>query len=127
MKLEVVDIAIVPGIALVKLYKPRYRKEKQTVLDDEKNKGKDPKKDIMALKTVETKVAYNIQTVEILNIDPTNGQHYERGDVVLIDIRKLKDFDLFKGVNSINVYDILGKVSIESEVNKFSLTLDKIV
>ena len=127
MKLEVVDIAIVPGIALVKLYKPRYRKEKQPVLDDEKNKGKDPKKDIMALKTVETKVAYNIQTVEILNIDPTNGQHYERGDVVLIDIRKLKDFDLFKGVNSINVYDILGKVFIESEVNKFSLTLDKIV
>ena len=125
MKINVVDIAIVPGIALVKLYKPRYRKEKQTVLDDEKNKGKDPKKDIMALKIVETKVAYNVQTVEILAVG--KDQHFDVGDIVLIDIRKLKDFDLFKGVNSINLYDILGKVSIESEVNKFSLTLDKIV
>jgi hypothetical protein len=109
-KIEISNITIVPGIALVKLYKPRYRKEKQTVLDDEKNKGKDPKKDIMALKTVETKVAYNVQTVEILAIG--KDQHFEVGDIVLIDIRKLKDFDLFKSVNSINLYDILGKAIV---------------
>lgn len=112
MKIEICDVAIVPGIALVKLYKARYHKEKQTVLDDEKNKGKDPKKDIMALKTVETKVAYNIQTVEILAVDPTNGQHLERGDIVLVDMRKFKEFDLFKDVHSINLYDVLGKVTV---------------
>ena len=111
-KIEIVDITIVPGIALVKLYKARYRKEKQTVLDDEKNKGKDPKKDIMALKTVETKVMYNIQTVEIVNIDPTNAGKFNVGDIVLIDYRKIKEFDLYKDVSSINVYDILGKVSV---------------
>ena len=111
MKIEVSDKTLVAGIALVKLYKGRYRKEKQTVLDDEKNKGKDPKKDMMALKTVETKVMYNIQTVEIVAIDPTNPNKYEVGDVVLLDYRKVKDFDLYKDVKSINVYDVLGKVN----------------
>ena len=114
MKIEVVDITVVQGIALVKLYKPRYRKEKQTVLDDEKNKGKDPKKDIMALKTVETKVMYNIQTVEIVSISDSGqgGNKFEVGDIVLLDWRKVKDFDLYKDVKSINVYDILGKINL---------------
>ena len=111
MKIEIKDITMVPGIALVKLYKPRTRKEVQTVLDDEKNKGKDPKKDIMALKKVETKVFLNIQTVEIVAIGD-NPHEFKVGDIVLIDYRKLKEFDLYKGVNSINVYDVLGKVKI---------------
>jgi hypothetical protein len=109
MKIELSDITVVAGIALVKLYNSRYRKEKQTVLDDEKNKGKDPKKDIMALKTVETKVMYNTQTVEILAISE-NANKYEVGDVVLLDWRKVKDFDLYKDVKAINVYDIIGKI-----------------
>lgn len=114
MKIEIVDIAIVQGIALVKLYKPRFRKETQTVLDDEKNKGKDPKKDIMALKTIEQKVMYNIQPVELLSINDIGqgGNKYEVGDIVLLDWRKVKDFDLYKDVKSINVYDILGKINM---------------
>lgn len=114
MTIDIVNITPVQGIALVKLYKPRYKKEKQTVLDDEKNKGKDPKKDIMALKTVEEKVMLNIQTIEIVAIDNTNTNKFEVGDIVLIDWRKVKDFDLYKDVKSINVYDILGKVNMVS-------------
>jgi hypothetical protein len=113
MKIEIADLTLVPGIAVVKLYnKGRSRKETQTVLDDEKNKGKDPKKDIMALKTVETKVLYNIQPVEILSIGE-NTHKYEIGDVVIMDFRKVKEFDLVKDVHSINVYDILGKVNLQ--------------
>jgi len=110
MKIEICDIAVVQGIALVKLYKPRTRKEKQTVLDEEKNRGKDPKKDIMALKTVEEKVMYNTQTVEIKAIDPTNTTGFEVGDIVLIDWRKVKEFDLYKDIKAINTYDIIGKI-----------------
>jgi hypothetical protein len=112
MKIELVNITPVQGIGLVKLYKPRYRKEKQSVLDDEKNRGKDPKKDIMALKTVEQKVLLNIQTVELVAVDSNNGQKVEVGDIVLIDWRKVKDFDLYKDIKSINLYDILGKVNM---------------
>jgi hypothetical protein len=114
MTIDIVNITPVQGIALVKLYKPRYRKEKQTVLDEEKNKGKDPKKDIMALKTIEQKVMLNIQTVELVSVNPASyqGNSFEVGDIVLIDWRKVKDFDLYKDVKSINVYDILGKVKM---------------
>ena len=120
MKIEISDIALIPDLALVKLYKPRTRKEKQTVLDEEKNKGKDPKKDIMALKTVEEKIMLNIQTVVILNIHPDNRLKYEVGDIVVLDYHKLKDFDLYKDVKVCQLYDILGKVkaitdSVEEE------------
>jgi hypothetical protein len=114
MKIEPCDLSMSADLTLVKLYKPRSRKEKQTVLDDEKNKGKDPKKDIMALKVEETKVMYNIQTAEIVAISKLNKQ-YEVGDIVIVDYRKLKDFDLFKQVSAINTYDIMGKVLIEGK------------
>jgi hypothetical protein len=112
MKIEIADLTLVPGIAVVKLYKPRKYKKEQTALDDEKNKGKDPKRDIMALKTVQEEILYNVQAVEILNIGD-NTNKYEIGDIVIMDYRKVKEFDLVKGVNSINVYDILGKVNLQ--------------
>jgi len=110
MKIEINNIAINPDLVLVKLYKPRTRKEKQTVLDDEKNRGKDPKKDIMSLKTVEEKVMLNIQTAVILNIDSNNRFGYEVGDIIIVDYHKLKDFDLFKGAKLCQLYDIMGKL-----------------
>jgi hypothetical protein len=110
MSIEIQSIAMVAGLALVKVYKPRTFKQTQSVLDDEKNKGKDPEKDLMERKLVEQKVMYNVQTVEIVAIGD-NAAKFEVGDIVLIDYRKLKEFDLYKGVNAINVYDILGKVN----------------
>lgn len=112
MKVEFCDITMVQNLALVKLYKTRTYKETQTVLDDEKNKGKDPKKDIMSLKKVETKVKYNIQMVEIMAVDPTNNLKLEVGDVVLVDYRKLKDFDLYKDVYLVSLYEFVGKVNL---------------
>ena len=113
MKIETCDITMAQGIGLIKLYKVRTKKVKQTVPDDEKNKGKDPKKDIMVLKTIDEKVLYNIQTVEIVAINKLGqgGNQYEVGDVVLLDWRKVKDFDLYNNVKSINLYDIIGKVN----------------
>jgi hypothetical protein len=113
MKVEPCDLNMSADLTLVRLYKPRSRKEKQTVLDD-KNKGKDPKKDIMALKVEETKVMYNVQTAEIVAINKSNKQ-YEVGDIVIVDYRKLRDFDLFKNVSVVNTYDIMGKVLIEGK------------
>lgn len=114
MKIETCDITMVQSLAVVKLYKERSFKQKQTVLDEEKNKGKDPKKDIMSLKTTENKVRYNIQTVEVLSVDPTNNLKVEVGDVILVDFRKLKEFDLYKNTYLIGLYDVIGKVSIEA-------------
>jgi len=111
MKLETVDLTIVQDLVIVKLYKPRTFKQTQQVLDDEKNKGKDPKKDIMAMKTVETKVRYNFQTVIILAIKPNNGVGLEAGDVCLVDFRKLREFDLQKDTYITNVYELLAKVT----------------
>jgi hypothetical protein len=111
MKFEMYDIAMVQDLAIVELYKPRTRKEKQSVLDDEKNKGKDPKKDVMALKTEEKKVLYNFQTVKILVVKPGNGPGFEVGDVVLTDLRMLKECDLRKGAYITNIYSLFGKVT----------------
>jgi hypothetical protein len=111
MKLETCDISMLQSLALVKMYEPRKRTESQVVLDDEKNVGKDPTKDEMERKTVKTKVMYNIQTVEILAIDPTNNCKLEVGDIVVVDFRNLREFDLFKGVYIIQVYSIFGKVN----------------
>lgn len=110
MKIDYSDIAISPDLVLVKLYKPRTYKQEQKVLDEEKNKGKDPKKDILALKTVEEKVMYNMQQAIVLAIDPNNRLAYEPGDLVIVDVRKLKDFDLFKDTKLCNLYDVIGKV-----------------
>jgi hypothetical protein len=109
-KIEMCDLAMVQDLAIVELYKPRTRKEVQQVLDDEKNKGKDPKKDIMALKEQETKVMYNFQTVKVLAIKPNNGAGIEVGDIVLTDFRALKEFDLQKNAYIVQVYALLAKV-----------------
>jgi hypothetical protein len=105
------DLTMLQDVAIVELYKTRSRKEKQSILDDEKNKGKDPKKDVMALKTEEKKVLYNFQTVKVLAVKPGNGPGLEVGDVVLTDMRMLKDCDLRKGAYITNVYSLFAKVN----------------
>jgi len=118
MKIETSDIVMSQGLALVKLFgKPRTKKEVQFVMDDEKNKGKDPEKDLMERKAVENKVKYNVQTVEIVAIDPTNVFKLEVGDVVLIDYRRLREFDLYKDVYLIPVHETIGKVNLLTVVH----------
>ena len=119
MKLEMCDLTMVQDLAIVELYKPRVRKEKQTALDDEKNKGKDPKKDVMALKTEETKVLLNFQTVKVLVVKPGNGAGIEVGDIMLTDLRALKECDLQKGAYIANVYALFAKIIFESLLQKY--------
>lgn len=111
-KIETADLAMFQETILVKPYKLRYKKVKQKVLDDEKNANKDPNKDIMALKTVDEKVLYNIQTVEIASIDPSNRLGLEVGEIVVIDWRRVREFDLIKNTYLISIYDIYSKVIV---------------
>ncbi len=111
-KIETADLAMFQEMILVKPYKLRYKKVKQKVLDDEKNANKDPNKDIMALKTVDEKVLYNIQTVEIASIDASNRLGLEVGEIVVIDWRRVREFDLIKNIYLISIYDIYGKVIV---------------
>jgi hypothetical protein len=111
MKIEMFDLTMLQDVAIVELYKTRSRKEKQSILDDEKNKGKDPKKDVMALKTEEKKVLYNFQAVKILAIKAGNGAGFEVGDIVLTDLRMLKECDLQKGAYITNIYSLFAKVN----------------
>lgn len=106
-----VDLTMVQDLAIVELYKPRTYKQTQQVLDDEKNKGKDPKKDVMALKTTEEKVKYNFQMVKVLVVKPGNGPGIEVGDIYLTDMRALKECDLQKGTYITQVYALLAKVN----------------
>ena len=108
------DLAMVQDLAIVELYKPRTRKEKQTALDDEKNKGKDPKKDVMAIKTEEKKVLLNFQAVKVLVVKAGNGAGIEVGDICLTDLRMLKECDLQKGAYISNIYSLFAKVVSEN-------------
>lgn len=111
MKLEMCDLTIVQDVAIVELYKVRTYKQEQKVLDDEKNKDKDPAKDVMALKTEERRVKYNFQVAKVLSIKPNNGPGIEVGDLVLVDVRALKECDLQKNAYITNVYALLAKVN----------------
>jgi hypothetical protein len=112
MKIELCDLTITQDLAIIRLYKPRKRKVEQTVLDDERNKGKDPKKDIMALKKVTENVLLNFQSVEILAISPDNRSGITVGDIVVIDWRKARECDLVKDAFIINTYEIIGKLNL---------------
>jgi len=110
MKIDLSNLAMTQDIAIVELYKTRTYKEPQKVLDDEKNVNKDPKKDIMALKTVDVKVNYNYQTVKILAIKD-NGVGLEVGDIAVVDYRKLRDFDMQKGAYIVNIYELIARLT----------------
>jgi hypothetical protein len=94
---------------IVKPYKERFKKVEQTVLDDEKNKGKDPKKDIMSLKKVTEKVLYNHQRVQVVAAPTDNRLGIVPGDIIVVDWRKNKEFDLFKKMYMFSMYDIIAK------------------
>lgn len=110
MKIKVENITMSMDRVLVKLHKPTYKKVKQTVLDHEKNKGKDPKNDIMETKTVEENVMYNMQTALVLNAHPENRLGLKVNDIVIVDVRKLRDFDMYDKVFWCELYDVLANV-----------------
>ena len=117
MKIETNDLIMSQGLALVKMFgKPRTKIQEQLVMDEEKNAGKDPEKDLMERKVVKEKVKQNIQMAEIVAVDPTNALKLEVGDVILVDYRRLREFDLFKNTFIIQVYEAICKVNMLSVV-----------
>ena len=113
IKIETNDLIMSQGLALVKMFgAPRTKVQEQLVMDEEKNAGKDPEKDLMERKVVKNKVKLNIQLAEIVAIDPTNAFKLEVGDVVLVDYRRLREFDLFKNTFIIQVYEAICKVNM---------------
>ena len=113
IKIETNDLIMSQGLALVKMFgAPRTKVQEQLVMDEEKNAGKDPEKDLMERKVVKNKVKLNIQLAEIVAIDPTNALKLEVGDVILVDYRRLREFDLFKNTFIIQVYEAMSKVNM---------------
>lgn len=104
------NVQMLQGLVLLKVVEPRCRVESQQVVDEEKSKGKNPKKDVMIMKSVDTEVWYNVQQAVIVSIAAGNPIGVSAGDVVLIDYRRTKEFDLFADVLMCSTYDILAKV-----------------
>lgn len=116
MKVKVENITMSMDRVLVKVYKPTHKTVKQTVLDHEKNKGKDPKNDIMETKTVEEKVMYNMQTAIVLNAHSENRLGLKVNDIVIVDVRKLRDFDMYDKVFWCELYDVLANVQTPNAI-----------
>ena len=118
MKVKVENITMAMDRILIKLYKPTHKKVKQTVLDHEKNKGKDPKNDIMETKTIEESVMYNMQTAIVLSAHPENRLGLKVDDIVIVDVRKLRDFDMYEKVFWCELYDVLANVQTPNTILK---------
>jgi len=107
------DVNFTPSTnrVILKCSKFATYKQMQRVLDEEKNKGTDPKEDIQEtiLKAVDVKYWYQI--AEIVALPPDDKTGYKVGDKVLVDYRSAKKFDLYKDLYWIWTMDIVGLVS----------------
>ena len=94
------------GRVLVHPLRLRTYKDEQIVLDDEKNKGKDPLTEEMEVKKVKTDINYRYQKAVVLKV-PDDEVRFQIGDIIVYDVGSLKEFDLFKGVSVLRKYDIV--------------------
>lgn len=95
------------GRILIHIPSMRKYKAKDIVLDEEKNKGKDPLKDEMEVKEVDKEFNYKYQVGYVVGYsDDVEG--INPGDKVLVKVHSLDEFDYMKGVNIIRKYDIVG-------------------
>ena len=96
---------------MIEPLKTKYRTEKQVVLDDEKNEGKDPMKDDMETKVITKKVKLNHQLAKVLAIgDGIKEPRIKVGDVVMYDVNSMRESDLIKGTGLITDHNILGVI-----------------
>jgi hypothetical protein len=78
-----------------------------TVLDTEKNVGKDPLKDEMETKVVKKKVKYNHQVATIKAV-PANITDLAVGDEILVDFRSCMEIEGYKDLYVVSKYNSLG-------------------
>ena len=88
----------------------KYVSQTQTVLDDEKNEGKNPIEDEMEVKTVVNKVKLQQQLAKVLSIGTLNPEitPYKVGDTIVYDLGSVRDFELIKGSKLIYSHNVLG-------------------
>ena len=115
MELTYKDLIMVQDTVLVKQYEPRFKDVITDGVDmnDPKNIGKNPKKDIMVMSKKTEKVMYNQQTVEILAVPVDNRLGLIVHDIVVVDWRMTKEFDLLPDTYAVSLYDIKTKVNRE--------------
>jgi nitrogenase subunit NifH len=97
------------GKLLIKPLRERSRMVENIVLDDEKNKDKDPLKDEMETKKVKERAPYEVQLATVL---ASGDPEYPVGCTVVYSMKFVKDFDLFKKVYLVSNYDLYGKYEV---------------
>jgi hypothetical protein len=80
-----------------------------TVMDQEKNAGKDPLKDEMETKVVKKKVKYNHQVARIVEV-PVGETAYNNGDYILVDVRACLQLDGYKELYILPKYNVIGTI-----------------
>jgi len=100
----------VGSFVLIKPLAKKYFTQKQTVLDEAANEGKDPLVDDMTTKVVETKVLMGQQLAKVVSIGTLDPKltPYKEGDVVVYVPGSDKAFDLIKGTSIVYSHNILG-------------------
>lgn len=94
---------------LIRPLKDKTYNQKQVVLDDEKNKDKDPMKDEMETKVATTKVAYEVQKAIVEYIPDVIDVPYEVGNTVYFyKNRQGVPFRWVKNTFLLKPYDVIG-------------------
>lgn len=91
----------------------KYKTQKQIVLDDEKNEGKDPLQDEMEVKEIKQKIRLNHQLGKVLAVG--NGivsPKVKVGDIIMYDVNSMRESDLIKKTGLITDHNILGIVIV---------------
>lgn len=81
----------------------------QIVLDEEKNKDKDPLKDEMETMKVKEKAPYEVQLATVI---ASADEDYPIGTTVVYSIKFVKEFDLFKQAFLVSNYDLYGTYQV---------------
>jgi len=106
---------MVPGRTIIKPGRTIKIKRKISVPDEVKNKGKDPKKDVLEGKLALRAVPANFQIGEVLYTAATVNKVYQVGDIVAYRPTRAMDFELIKGTIIVDDFDIVGPVELISE------------
>ena len=112
MKYEISKYHPIGGKLLVEPMRMRTRNVETIELDEEKNKEKDPLKDEMEVKKVQTKAPFEIQLATVIAVPKDNRTGYEVGNTIVYSVKFVKEFDLFKKTFLISLHDIHGEYEL---------------
>lgn len=96
---------------LIKPFKNKTYTQRQADVNynSEKNKDKDPQKDVMEVEYVVNKVSYEIQKATVVDLAPTLNVPYNIGDIVYYYVsRKGVPYRWVKDTHIVKPYDIIG-------------------